>query len=141
VTDTKSSEVQFLNVDLDVRSPTSLQPLIDDLGEDVIVLHSGEVHGHYIATFASRGSGDANELIGALCRLVENLATDARRTWDEAFSKVFDVGYQAGNGPTSYESTLRPETVAAVAGVGGALRVTVYPPPSARGRKGETGAG
>jgi hypothetical protein len=122
------SEVRFLNVDLEVRSSTDLQPLIDGLGEDVMNLHAGKVHDHYLATFEATVAGDANQLVGYLCGLVDALGPDARRSWDEASSKVFDMGYEAGVGPKSYESNLRPETVAAIARVGAAIRVTVYPP-------------
>lgn len=125
---TPASEVKFLNVDLEVRGPNDLQPLVEDLGEDVINLFAGRVHDHYLATFEANISGDANELIAQFCTLIENLSSDAQRCWDEASSKVFDLGYEAGLGPKSYESTLRPETVAAVVRVGAGLRVTVYPP-------------
>ena len=132
------SEVRFLNVDLEVRGPNDLQPLIDDLGDDVINLHSGRVHDHYLATFEVAFSGDANELIQSFCNLIENLAAEARDCWNEASLKVFDIGYEAGLGPKSYESTLRPETVAAVAAVGAAIRVTIYPPSSSRDKDIET---
>ena len=128
--------MKFLNVDLEVRSPTDLQPLIDDLGEDVVNLHAGRVHDHHLATFEATVTGDANHLIGYFCGLVDNLAPEARRSWDEAFSKVFDIGYEAGVGPKSYESDLQPETVAAVARVGAAIRVTIYPPSKAPRRAG-----
>jgi hypothetical protein len=124
------TEVHFLNVDLEVRSPSDLKPLIDDLGEDVVNLHAGRVHDHFLATFEASISGDANQLIEYLCHSIENLGPEARRSWDEASLKVFDVGYEAGVAPKSYESTLRPETIAAVARVGAAIRITVYPPSS-----------
>ena len=125
---TPTSEVHFLNVDLEVRGPNDLQPLVDDFGDDVINLHAGRVHDHYLATFEAPETADANELIFYFCHLLESLGSEARRIWDEASLKVFDIGYEAGLGPTSYQSTLRPETIAAVARVGAAIRVTVYPP-------------
>jgi hypothetical protein len=105
--------------------------LIDDLGEDVVNLHAGRVHDHYLATFEAIVSGDADHRISYLCGLVDQLAPEARRNWDQASSKVFDIGYEAGISPKSYESNLRPETIAAVARVGAAIRVTVYPPSKA----------
>jgi hypothetical protein len=123
-----TSELQFLNVDLEVRSSTDLQPLIDDLGEDVVNLHTGRVHDHYLATFEAIISGDADHRISYLCGLVDQLDSEARQSWEQASSKVFDIGYEAGVGPKSYESNLRPETIAAVARTGAAIRVTVYPP-------------
>ena len=133
----RSSEVRFLNVDLEVCSRVDLQGLVDELGEDVVNFHCGQVHGHFLATFeATVAHGDPNSLIGYFCTLVENLPADARRVWDEAFSKVFDVGYEGGSGPKSYQSELRPETIAAVARIGGGLRVTVYPASTTDGHGG-----
>jgi hypothetical protein len=71
--------------------------------------------------------GDPDVLIGSFCNLVDCLPTAARQRWDDAFAKVFDLGYESGGGPHSYQSELRPDTIAAVARVGASIRVTIYP--------------
>lgn len=122
------SEVRFLNVDLEVSSRTDLEWLVEEFGGDATKLYCGPSRGHFVATFEIPGlSGEANGLIGNFCHLVENLPVDARRAWDDAFLKVFDIGYESGSAPKSYQSELRPETVAAVARIGASLRITVYP--------------
>jgi hypothetical protein len=134
---TQTSEVRFLNVDLEVRGREDLQWLIDEFGEDVVNLHHGQIQGYFIATFESGVvRGDPDALIGYFCNLVENLPAEARQKWDRLFSKVFDLGYDSGLGPKSWQSDLRPETVEAVARAGASLRITIYPasgPRSVRG--------
>ena len=132
------SEVHFLNVDLEVSSRSDLQWLVEEFGEDVVNLHCGGARGHFLATFeAGALHGDPNTLIGYFCNLVENLSADGRRGWDEAFLKVFDIGYDSGTEPKSYQSELRPETIAAVARIGASLRITIYPADSPRDVRGD----
>jgi hypothetical protein len=124
-----TTEVRFINVDLEVCGRDDLQWLVDEFGGDAINLHCGRVQGQFLAVFESSSPhGDPNSLIGYFCHLVDNLPTEARAAWDGLFSKVFDIGYDAGVGPKSYESDLRPETITAIAKVGASLRVTIYPP-------------
>jgi hypothetical protein len=122
------SEVHFLNVDLGVSSKIDLQWLVDEFGEDVVNLHCGRGRGHFLATFeAGVPLGDPDSLIGYFCNLVDNLPVEPRRAWNEAFLKVFDIGYDSGVTQKAYQSELRPETIAAVARIGASLRITIYP--------------
>jgi hypothetical protein len=123
------TEVRFLNVDLEVSSRTELRWLVEEFGADAVNLYCGPARGHFLATFeAPAGHGDPDSLIGYFCTLVENMPGGARRAWDAAFLKVFDVGYEAGLSPKSYQSELRAATIAAVARIDASLRITVYPP-------------
>ena len=122
------SEVRFLNVDLEVSSRMDLKWLVEEFGGDATNLYCGPAQGHFLATFEVPGlGGDPNALIGNFCHLVDNLPVEGRQAWDDAFLKVFDIGYESGSAPKSYQSELRPETVAAVARIGASLRITVYP--------------
>ena len=124
----RSNETRFLNVDLEVSSAAELDWLVEEFGEDVSNLYCGPAQGHFLATFEARPfSGDANTLIEHLCGLVEALADERRQVWDQAFLKIFDIGYEAGDEPRAYQSDLRPETIAAVARIGASLRITIYP--------------
>jgi hypothetical protein len=52
----------------------------------------------------------------------------ARRCWDRASSRVFDVGIQAGPPGRSFEEvTHSPATLERIARVRATLKVTVYP--------------
>jgi hypothetical protein len=123
----KASETGFRNVDLEVSSSSDLQWLVDEFGEDAMNLYCGPARGHFLATFETPVvRGDPDSRIGSFCNLVENLPDVARLAWDEAFLRVFDIGYDAGETPRAYQCDLRPETLAAVARIGASLRITIY---------------
>lgn len=125
---TETSDVRFLNVDLEVRARDDLQWLLDEFGEDVVNLHHGQVQGYFVATFESGVvHGDPDSLIGYFCTLIRNLPAEARQKWDGLFSKVFDLGYDSGLGPKSWQSDLRAETVEEISRAGASLRITIYP--------------
>jgi hypothetical protein len=123
--------IRFLNVDLEVRSHVSLQPIVDDFGDNALSLYFGEVQEHYLATFEANDSGssaDADSIIAYFCMLVRSFKPEAKQLWESAFSKIFDIGYESGLEPRSYSSLIRADTIAQVADLGASLRVTIYPP-------------
>jgi hypothetical protein len=91
------STIRFLNVDLEIESRADLTPLIEELGDDVHVLHHGPVRGvnHAAVEVASGFNGEADDTIKMLYVLIRELPPDARAIWDGCCTKVFDVGYEA----------------------------------------------
>lgn len=121
----------FLNVDLDVFSKTPLDPLADAFGAKVVVLHSGKRGRRYSAHFEVGEyvrNPHADRLIGRLVHLVKRLPRSARRLWNNADVREFNIGIEAAKTSPVFELRLRPETVAAVAGVRGRIAVTIYGP-------------
>jgi hypothetical protein len=124
----RSAETRFLNVDLEVSSESDLNWLVEEFGEDVSNLYCGPDQGHFLAMFEGDPLvGDPDGLIRYLCNLVENLSDEQRRVWNQAFLKIFDIGYQVGSEPPAYQSDIRPETLAAVVRIGASVRITIYP--------------
>jgi hypothetical protein len=39
-------EVQYLNTDLGIESESDLSKIVDEFGEDVLILHHGEIRGY-----------------------------------------------------------------------------------------------
>ena len=123
-------DIRYLNVDLDLESRTTLAPIVEAFGEDVVVLHQSTSRELFTASFEVAGSGcsgDAEGAINSLCLLVENLPADARRLWDECCTRVFDIGYESGDSPRSFRSILHPATVIRMAALGAAIVITIYP--------------
>jgi hypothetical protein len=115
----------FLNIDVDVRSRRSLSALAsawpwaqDPLGNSRWLVFSGRGH-------ARTAEATANELV----EQVNALPSLARRSWDLASKRTFDIGVQGGIGPRAFEKVqLSPETLARVASIGARIKLTVYPP-------------
>ena len=124
------SDIRFLNVDLDVESRTPLDPLIENLGDDVIVLHCGKSRGLHEAHFEIADSGcDAESTLSTFCTLLENLAPEAAQVWKHAVSRTFDLGFDSGDAPRSFRSILHPQIIQRIASLEAALIITIYPRP------------
>jgi len=122
-------ETRFLNVDLDILSRTSLEPLVTALGKGIFVHYvgaEGRQQGAHLSLSSYGQSADA--LMRALVRRVNRLTPAARKLWDGAVSREFNVGIQAGLTPHSHELLVSSETLKMVAKVGGRIGITTYAP-------------
>jgi hypothetical protein len=120
----------FITVDLDVYSKVRLGSLVTAFGDNMFVLHEGRWGGRYLASFELGNSWQlsADQEIRRLVALVRSLPPPARRLWNQAQSRVFDIGMQAGVTPHSHKLTLSQDTIEAIASVRGRLTITTYAP-------------
>jgi hypothetical protein len=128
---TDNEGTQFLNVDLDVFSKVPLDPIVDAFGKKVFVLHAGKWGRRYSAHFELTDSGrgqQGDQLIRRFVELVKRLPRRARRLWNEADRREFNIGIEAAVRSQIFELRLQPRTLEAVARVGGRIVVTVYAP-------------
>ena len=127
-TDKVRMEVCYLNTDLVIESREDISRIVEEFGEDVIVLYHGEMRGYRHASFEIAGnSGDADMVMSYFCSLVEELPEDVRRIWDGCCSRVMDVGYDSGTSGHSFRSEIRPATIQRVAAIGANIVITIYP--------------
>ena len=133
----------FLNVDLDILSRSRLEPLVEALGDDVIVLHAGpegRMHGAHVELSKGSCGKNADSVIRGLVALVKTLPKGPRRLWNTANSREFNIGIQAAFKPRRFELRLQPETLKAAASINGRIVVTVYAAelPKAKGMRTRT---
>ena len=120
-------DVRYLNTDLEIESKEDLSRVVEEFGEDVVVLHSGEVRGYQHASFEIPGNtAGADETINHFCALVEGLGKEAREIWDGCCSRVMDVGYESGASPQNFRSEIRASTIQRVAAIGASIVITIY---------------
>lgn len=98
------------------------------MGRRIHVHYAGEERGAYSAHFslASAYMRDADTRVRRLVGLIDSLPAPARRLWDRAHRRDFNIGIQGGMTPFSHEMALDESTVAAVARVRGRIVVTTY---------------
>ena len=128
---------RYLNVDLDIYARFDLQPLVQALGNMVVVLHVGRVKRTYRAHLEIvRFTKTADAAIRAFCSLIAALPPDSRELWDKATHRDFNVGVDAGFTPRAAEFVLGADTVKAAAESGARIVFTVYAPqkPAQAGR-------
>ena len=127
IIDGREGETEFLNVDLDILSASPLESLVSAFGKKVAVLYVGGERRRYKASLELASfSRTADATIRRLAKLIEALPKPARRIWDQAHSRVFNIGIRGGHQPVSREWLVGMAAVAAVARVRGSIMITVY---------------
>ena len=121
------SSTQFLNVDLDLWSKSSLEPLIKAFGRKVVALHMGKDGREYRAHLELATESDNPDVaVRRFVKLVEALPRPAKALWNRARVREFNIGVQSAARPHSFEMRLKDATVRAVARVNGQIGMTVY---------------
>jgi phosphate starvation-inducible protein PhoH len=121
----ESPTTKFLNVDLDIYSKSSLQPLIDALGKKVHVLHTDRVGRSHRAFLEVSGMTKTMDVtIRKFCKLITALPPAQRRTWKKATRRDFNIGIQSGMKGETF--LIEAETVKAAAALGARIVMTIY---------------
>ena len=121
--------IEFLNIDLDVRSRHSLAPLATAWPRAQRPLRlDGRPHPHWLILSGPGLVERAEAAARFLLKQVEDLKGAARRSWNLASSRTFDIGIQAGTHPGVFEQVLHPKTMSRIASIGGRLKITIYAP-------------
>ena len=118
---------EFLNVDIDLRSVADPTPFIDALGRKVLSQRIGkDGRAHWVRLMLAGQPAGPGDAILQFAKFVAELPPTIRAIWENAVSKEFDIGIQAGFEPSSAEWVLDRKVVEAAARVGARVRITVY---------------
>ena len=120
-------KAKFLNVDLEITSSTRPFALEKELvGLGALNLFSGDTGDGYLCTFEVAQDMDTpDQVVIEFSRLIGGFKKEAKKEWDDASERVFDVGYESIH---SIQNTLKGETVRIIEGLGGLTRYTTRPP-------------
>ncbi len=88
------SSVDFLNADLDIESTSDLTPLIEELGESVIVMNYDKGGVNRLSLELAGVSGEPDDLVKEYGRLVNGLSDSVRLLWDGCSKRELDVGFE-----------------------------------------------
>jgi len=117
----------FLNVDLELESPTEMSPLIDALARRAFVLqHDSSGTTHRATIELNREPRDPDAALEAFGKLVRALPLSAREAWNQAAVRDFNIGVQAGTTPPHFELTLAPGALAVASELRARIVLTVY---------------
>lgn len=126
----RPEESSFLNVDLDVEASFDLAPLVEALGDRVSNMYTGpgaagfETHLELSGELVMPASADV--AIRGFVTLLTALPSSARKLWDDATKREFNIGIQGGVTPRAFELALDAATIADIARLGARIGVTVY---------------
>jgi len=127
----------FLNVDLELKSRVDLGPLLAAVDEKMVVLHMRKVRGVQYASlelYQFSRYVKPETCVARFVQLVRRLRPPARRVWDAALQRRFDIGIQAVPSGSTYATHITAATARGVAEVGAEIAITVYSPSVPRRR-------
>lgn len=119
---------QYLNVDLDLASPRPLDRLLDHLLPRTVLLHRGRRGRSHVASLELRTQRhkDAGSALKAFAALLLEMPAPARRDWEAARVRSFDIGIRADAETRPFACSVRTETLRALTELGASLAITVY---------------
>lgn len=122
--------ITYLNTDLDLVSDHDLRMLANALDAGGVyplhVTHGDD--GRWYATFETRGEPHEPEThIAAMLLVVEALAPDARREWEQCSQREFNIGYDCGAEPWGFNQGLSAPLLQRMSEARASLRITIYP--------------
>ncbi len=139
----RKEDFHLINVDLELESSGSVQPLVIELGENVCSLYCSDIDemaNLELNLFERNGVDfyesydDKRDLVGGVdihinefCNLLENLSDESKQIWDKCHKKEFDVGFQCGNTEKSFRTLIESQTIKRCAELGATIGITVYP--------------
>ena len=116
--------LRFINVDLDVESAEELQPLIDAMAPHAYSLERPPGQASFEVNDAS--PNDPEVVILEFIRIVKSLPAAARKVWDAASKRVFDIGLQSGRHPFLRSYNIGIETLRQAADIRAQIAITIY---------------
>jgi hypothetical protein len=120
------SEIQFLNIDLDIESSEDLSTLVAEMSERTSVMRNESGGSVYFASFETGAHGE-NEIIEEYSAIIEGLSPKNRTLWEGCSKREFDFGYDSGDKPNNFHSSVSVNSIALLARLGGSVVVTIYP--------------
>jgi hypothetical protein len=124
-------EIRYINTDLDLTSSEDLSELaatLDAHGVSPLHVTRGE-DGLWYATFETDEQFDEPEPnIAALLAAIDSLEASESQTWRSCQRREFNIGYDCGDEPWSFNQSLSSAILSRIGETGAALRLTLYPP-------------
>lgn len=122
--------IRYLNTDLDVVAPRSLEPLISHFERSHIfpLLPTKGDDGRWYITFETEPDyEEPDPNIAFMLNAIETAGGEARACWEACTKREFDVGYDCGDEPWSFNQGISNETLRRMAACGATFRLTLYP--------------
>ncbi len=133
-----------MDLEIGARSRAQLAPIMEQFEGQLLELHGGRIRGLYWVHYESAGPSsirgrrryDPTTVIHELADAIEGLNSAARRAWNAAAMRDFNVGVEVTRGVWGAEHVIEPDAVRRVAALQGRIVFTVYQPaPSRQGAR------
>jgi hypothetical protein len=116
---------KFLNLDLDIRSGSELDELLEGLKPDVVVMNH-ESAGYASVELRHLQPKTIDEAILHYSKIILSLPSHLRALWENCDKRTMNVGIEAGNEPYSTSFAVSESTTALLVAMRAELVFTVY---------------
>lgn len=121
-------KIEYLNTDLDLVSSSSLDDLKAELtARNLFGRVSHGEDGMWYAMFEDCNADEPEPNIRKLLDALDQLSPSAAKVLRQCQKFEFNIGYDCGEEPWSFNQGLSNETLRRIAEHGASLRVTLYP--------------
>lgn len=124
-------EIRYINTDLDVWTTRDIRPLVKALTvRGVHCLHPDLAADDYrFAVFETDEQfSEPEETIRTMLSAIESLRGVARGVWKGSTTREFNLGYDCGDRPWSFQNGLSNEVLSRMAAASATFKLTLYPP-------------
>ena len=125
---TEKSVIQYLNTDLDLVCDTDPALLASELESRGLWVHvtPGD-DGQWYLLCEDSNDTEPESNINKFLDAVDSLSEEGRAIWERCSKREFNVGYDCGDEPWSFNQGLSNETLRRMAACGSTFRLTLYP--------------
>ena len=120
--------ISYLNTDLDLVSATDPSVLASEFkkfGLNVQV-HPGD-DGLFYVLWEDFNDSEPEPNIRRIMDAIDGLSVDALGIWAQCSKREFNVGYDCGDEPWSFNQGLSNDIIRRIADCGASFRITLYP--------------
>jgi hypothetical protein len=119
--------ISYVTTDLEFDSGSDLSPLVEELGQDVIVHLNDWVDQVYrVALGIADTDTSADDAVSFYCCLVEKLSDASKSLWNGCTRRVLDIAFESGTEPECQTYELPETLLRRVAALGMSIAVTIY---------------
>jgi hypothetical protein len=121
-------QIQYLNTDLDLVCDVDPATLVTELEAVDLAVHvtPGEDGLFYVLCEDSNDTEPEPNIV-RLLDAIEALSGPAGELWTRCSKREFNVGYDCGDEPWSFNQGISNDVLKRMAGCGASFRVTLYP--------------
>ncbi|WP_042150313.1 MULTISPECIES: hypothetical protein [unclassified Pseudoalteromonas] len=122
------SEIQFLNVDLELESKNDISVLVGELAKKAIVLNYDKDDYRQSARIeADTDIKTPDQAINHLCEQLESCSRNALKQWLTCSKRTFDIGFNSGTKPKCFNQAIKSDTLLRISAIDAGLEITIYP--------------
>lgn len=125
--------IEFLNIDMDLESKDDLIPLIEELGEKVVVMNYEKGCVNKVSLELSGVFGSPDCVVLEYAKIVESLSAKAKSLWEGCSKREIDVGFEcegeANGAPVGFTERLSLDSIEKLLRLRITMAITIYSVP------------